>query len=73
MNDRIFDFPWLRSEAVVQDPRTYEGVCNSCKSRSTTRSGSRIRGRDVCVCVWRICKEAGLVEGGGQREVMGGG
>ena len=52
MNDRIFDFPWLRSEAVVQDPRTYEGVCNSCKSRSTTRSrsGSRIRGRDVYVC-----------------------
>ena len=53
----------------------YVGVCNSCKSRSasTSKSGSRIRGRDVCVCVWRICKEAGLVEGGGQREVMGGG
>ena len=27
----------------------------------------------VEMCVWRICKEAGLVEGGGQREVMGGG
>ena len=23
MNDRIFDFPWLRSQSVVQDPRTY--------------------------------------------------
>ena len=82
MNDRIFDFPWLRSQSVVQDPRTYVcggymycvGVCFSCKVEVQLEVKVEVElGVEMCVCVWRICKEAGLVEGGGQREVMGGG
>ena len=75
MNDRIFDFPWLRSQSVVQDPRTY-----MCAADMEYVIPVKVEvqlevelGVEMCVCVWRICKEAGLVEGGGQREVMGGG
>ena len=50
--------------------RIYVGVCNSCKVEVQLEVEL---GVEMCVCVWRICKEAGLVEGGGQREVMGGG
>lgn len=54
--------------------RIYVGVCNSCKVEVQLEVKVEVELRvQMCVCVWRICKEAGLVEGGGQREVMGGG
>ena len=54
--------------------RIYVAVCNSCKVEVQLEVKVEVElGVEMCVCVWRICKEAGLVEGGGQREVMGGG
>ena len=54
--------------------RIYVEVCNSCKVEVQLEVKVEVELRvQMCVCVWRICKEAGLVEGGGQREVMGGG
>ena len=59
MNDRIFDFPWLRSQSVVQDPRTYicvrriyVGVCNSCKVEVQLEVKVEVElGVQMCVCV----------------------
>ena len=54
--------------------RIYVEVCSSCKVEVQLEVKVEVElGVEMCVCVWRICKEAGLVEGGGQREVMGGG
>ena len=51
MNDRIFDFPWLRSQSVVQDPRH---VCGGYMKEYVILLKVQLEvelGVEMCVCV----------------------